>query len=198
MKKVSKYLFIFTPNSLNWCQTRCCCVRWIQLSARNHLWVVCEQCLQISLYVYPLFSQLVSDDTLLSMINSDFSQKLFVMLISSCFAKLYLYLPLIFSNCVKRHIVEYDELRFQPEFIGNAVWRMFTNIYFFLPLPLSNGVKRDVVEYDEFRFQREIICNAYVKMFCKIVFIFTAAFLKWCQTRCCWVRWIQISAINYL
>ena len=35
---------------------------------------VCEQCLQISLYIYPLFSQMASHDKLLSMINSDFSQ----------------------------------------------------------------------------------------------------------------------------
>ena len=41
---------------------------------------VCEECLQISIYIYPLFSQLVSNDMLLSMINSDFSQKSFVML----------------------------------------------------------------------------------------------------------------------
>ena len=76
-----------------------------------------------------------------------------------CFANIYLYLPLIFSNGFTRLVVEYDKLLFQPEFICNAVWRMFPNIYLFLPLNLSNGVKRDVVEYDDFRFQREIICN---------------------------------------
>ena len=42
--------------------------------------VVCEECLQISINIYPLFSQMVSRDMLLSMINSDFSQKPFVML----------------------------------------------------------------------------------------------------------------------
>ena len=78
------------------------------------------------------------------------------------FANIYLYFPLIFSNCVTRLVVEYDEPRFQPEFIGNAVWRMLTNIYLFLPLTLSNGVKRDVVEYDEFRFQRETFVMLYV------------------------------------
>ena len=41
---------------------------------------VCEECLQISTYIYPLFSQMVSGDMLLCMINSDFSQKSFVML----------------------------------------------------------------------------------------------------------------------
>ena len=41
--------------------------------------VVCEQCLQISIYIYPLFSQMVSHDMLLSMINPEFSQKSFVM-----------------------------------------------------------------------------------------------------------------------
>ena len=33
---------------------------------------VCEECLQISIYIYPLFSQMVSQNMLLSMINSDF------------------------------------------------------------------------------------------------------------------------------
>ena len=42
--------------------------------------VVCEECLQISIYIYPSISQLVINDMLVSMINSDFSQKSFVML----------------------------------------------------------------------------------------------------------------------
>ena len=41
---------------------------------------VCEECLQISIYFYPLFSQMVSQNMLLSMINSYFSEKSFVML----------------------------------------------------------------------------------------------------------------------
>ena len=36
---------------------------------------VCEQCLQISIYISPLFSQMLSHDMLLSMINSEFNQK---------------------------------------------------------------------------------------------------------------------------
>ena len=42
--------------------------------------VVCEECLQISFNIYTLFYQMVSPDMLLCMINSDFSQKSFVML----------------------------------------------------------------------------------------------------------------------
>ena len=38
------------------------------------------------------------------------------------FANIYLFLPLIFSNGVMRHVVEYDKLRFQPEIICNAVY----------------------------------------------------------------------------
>ena len=75
------------------------------------------------------------------------------------FANIYLYFPLIVSNGVTRHVVEYDKFRFQPEIISNVVWRKFANIYLFLPPTLSNGVKQDVVEYDVFRFQREFICN---------------------------------------
>ena len=33
--------------------------------------VVCEECLQVSIYIYPLFYQMVSHDMLLSMINSN-------------------------------------------------------------------------------------------------------------------------------
>ena len=75
------------------------------------------------------------------------------------FANIYSCLPLIFSNGVTRHVVEYDKLQFLLETICNAVWRMFANIYLFLPLTLSNGVTGEVIQYDEFRFQREIICN---------------------------------------
>ena len=83
-------------------------------------------------------------------------------------ANIYLYLPLIFSNGVTRHVVEYDKLRIQPEIICNAVWRKFASIYLFLPLTLSNGVKRDVVEYDELRFLPEFNCNAVSRMFANI------------------------------
>ena len=61
--------------------------------------VVCEECLQISIYIYPLFSQLVSRDMLLSMINSDFSQKSFVMLCEECLQDLCYFYPL-FSQMV--------------------------------------------------------------------------------------------------
>ena len=214
------------------------------------------------------------------------------------FANIYIYFPLIFSNYVTRHVVEYDKLRFREENICNAVWRMFANIYLFSPISFSNGVTRHVVEYDKLRFRPEFICNAvwrmfpniylflplnlsngvceeclqisiyiyplfsqivphdillsminsdfglksfvilYVKNDCKYLFIFTPWFsqmvlhdmllsvinsafsqksfvmlceecfqisiyfypksLKWCQTRCCWVRWLQISARNHL
>ena len=45
---------------------------------------VCEECLQISIYIYSLVSQMVSHDMLLSMINSDFRQKSFLMLCEEC------------------------------------------------------------------------------------------------------------------
>ena len=101
------------------------------------------------------------------------------------FANIYLYLPLIFSNGVKRHVVEYDKLRFQPEIICNAVCEEclqicqmvtrhvlsminsdFSQKYFNaceeclqISLIFSIGEKRHVVEYDKLRFQPEIICN---------------------------------------
>ena len=82
---------------------------------------VCEECLQISIYIYPLFSQMVSRDMLLSMINSDFSQKSFVMLCEECLQiSIYIY-PHIFAIGEKRHVVECDNLRFQPEIICNDI-----------------------------------------------------------------------------
>ena len=76
------------------------------------------------------------------------------------FANIYLYLPLIFSNGVKRHVVEYDKLRFQPEIICNAVCEeCLQNLFIFTPY-FAIGEKRHVVEYDKLRFQPEIICNA--------------------------------------
>ena len=82
---------------------------------------LCEGYLQISIYIYHLFSQMVSHDMLLSMIYADFGWNSFEMLMCRCFAKLYLLLPPIFSNGVKRHVVEYDELIFLTEFICNNV-----------------------------------------------------------------------------
>ena len=64
---------------------------------------------------------------------------------------------------------------------------MFANINLILPLTLSNGVKRDVVGYDKLRFQREIICNAVCEECLQISIYIYPIFLKWCQTRCCWV-----------
>ena len=83
--------------------------------------VVCEECLQISIYIYPLFSQMVSRDMLLSMINSDFCQKSFVMLSVKNVCKYLFIFTHIFAIGEKRHVVECDNLRFQPEIICNDV-----------------------------------------------------------------------------
>ena len=62
--------------------------------------VVCEGCSQISPYIYPLFYQMVSHDMLLSMINSDFSQKSFAMLYVNNVCKyLYIFLPYFLKLC---------------------------------------------------------------------------------------------------
>ena len=83
--------------------------------------VVCEECLQISIYIYPLFSQMVSRDMLLGMINSDFSLKSFVMLSVKNVCKYIFDLAHIFAIGEKRHVVECDNLRFQPEIICNDI-----------------------------------------------------------------------------
>ena len=68
---------------------------------------------------------------------------------------------LIFSIGEKRHGVDYDKLRFQPEIIWNAVCDECLQIsVYFNPSFFSNGVTRHGVEYDILRFQPEVICNA--------------------------------------
>ena len=65
---------------------------------------VCEEYLQISIYIYPLFSQMVSHDMLLSMINSDFSYNSFVMLCEECLQISFDIYPL-FSKMVSNEIL---------------------------------------------------------------------------------------------
>ena len=61
---------------------------------------ICEECLQISIYIYPSFSQMVSRDMLLSMINSDFSQKPFAMLYVKNVCKyLFMFTPYFLKWC---------------------------------------------------------------------------------------------------
>ena len=72
---------------------------------------VCEEYLQISIHIYPLVSQMVSRDMLLNMINSDFSQKSFVMLsVKNVCKYLFIFTPYFLKWCLTRHVVEYDKL----------------------------------------------------------------------------------------
>ena len=122
---------------------------------------VCEECLQISIYFYPLFSQMVSHDMFLCMINSDFSEKSFVMLCKECLQISIYISPLIFSNGASRHAVEYDKLRFQREIICNVVCEECLQISIYIYHLFSQMVSRDMllcmINSD---FTPEIICNA--------------------------------------
>ena len=156
MKNVCKYLCIFTHNYfLKWFQTTCCWVRWTQISARNYIYnAVCEECLHISLYIYPLFSQLVSQTTCCwRMINSDFSEKSFLMLYVKNVSKyLFIVTPyffkwchLIFSNGVSKHVVEYDKFLFQREIICNVVCGECLQISIYIYPLFSQLVKNDIL-----------------------------------------------------
>ena len=147
---------------------------------------VCEECLQISIYIYPLFSQMVSHDMLLSMINSDFGLKSFVILYVKNVAIISLYLPLIFSNGVRRHVVEYDKLRFQPEIICNAVCEECLQISIYIYPLFSQMVSHDMLlSMINSDFSEKSFVMLYVKNVCKYLFIFTPYFLKWCHVTCC-------------
>ena len=77
------------------------------------------------------------------------------------FAIISLYLPLIFSNGVRRHVVEYDKLRFLPEIISNAVCEECLQISIYIyHLFSAIGERGHIVKYDKPRFQPEMICNA--------------------------------------
>ena len=91
---------------------------------------VCEECLQISIYIYPLFSQMVSRHMLLSMINSDFSQKSFVMLCKECF-QISIYFYPLFSQMVSHDMLlsminsDFSEKSFVMLYVKNVCKYLF-------------------------------------------------------------------------
>ena len=81
MKNVCIYIYLFLPLIFSNGVSRHV-VEYDKLRFQREIIgdVVCEECLQISIYVYPLFSQMVKNGMVFTMINSDFSQNSFVML----------------------------------------------------------------------------------------------------------------------
>ena len=96
------------------------------------------------------------------------------------FAIISLYLPLIFSNGVRRHVVEYDKLRFQPEIICNAVCeeclQISIYIYPLLSQMVSNNMLLSMINSD---FSQKSFVMLYVKNVCIYLYIFTPYFLNW-------------------
>ena len=96
------------------------------------------------------------------------------------FANIFLYLPLIFSNGVRRHVVEYDKLLFQREIICNAVCeeclQISINIYPLFSQMVSHDMLLSMINsyFSEISF-----VMLYVKIVCKYLFIFTPYFLNW-------------------
>ena len=146
-------------------------------SEKSFVMLYVKNVLQISIYTYRLFSQMVSHDMLLSVINSDFSQKSFVMLCEECLQiSIYIY-PFIFSNCVTRHVVEYDKLLFQPEIICNAVCEQCFQISIYI-LPLfSQIVSHDMLlSMINYYFSQKSFVMLYANNVCKYLFIFPLIF----------------------
>ena len=129
---------------------------------------------------------MVSRDMLLSKINSDFCEKSFVMLYVKNVCKYLFIFTLIFAIGDKRHIVEYDKLRFQPEMICNAVCEECLQISIYIYPLFSQMVSGDMllcmINSD---FSQKSFVMLYVKNVCKYLFIFTHNSLKWFQTTCC-------------
>ena len=63
---------------------------------------------------------MVANDTLLNIYDT-LRFQLEIICSAVCEEKMYVFVPLIFSNIVKRHVVEYDKLRYQPEVICNVL-----------------------------------------------------------------------------
>ena len=98
---------------------------------------ICEECLQISIYVYPLFSQMVSHDMLLCMINSDVSHKLFVMLCEECL-QISIYFHPLFSQMVPHDMLlsminsDFSEKSFVMLYVKNVCKYLFIFTTYFL------------------------------------------------------------------
>ena len=137
VKNVCKYLFIFTPYFLKWCHANV--VEYDKLRFQPEIICndICEECLQISIYIYPLFSQMVSRDMLLSMINSDFSQKSFVMLCEECL-QISIYFYPLFSQMVSHDMLlsminsDFREKSFVMLYVKNVCKYLFIFTPYFL------------------------------------------------------------------
>ena len=109
---------------------------------------VCEECLQISIYI----------------------------------------LPLIFAIVEKRHVGDYDKLRFQREITCNVVCEECLQISIYIYHLFSQMVSRDMLlSMINSVFSQKSFVMLCVKNVCKYLFIFTPYFLKWCHTTCCCV-----------
>ena len=96
------------------------------------------------------------------------------------FVNIYLYLPLIFSNGVTRHVVEYDKLRFLPEIICNAVCEECLQISIYIYPLFSQLVKTDMLlSMINLDFNQKSFVMLSVKNVCKYQFIFTPYFRNW-------------------
>ena len=96
------------------------------------------------------------------------------------FANIYLYLPLICSNVVSKHVVGNDKLRFQPEIICNAVCEECLQISIYIyPLfsqMVSHNMLLRMISSD---FSLISFVMMYVKNVCKYLYIFTPYFRNW-------------------
>ena len=63
-----------------------------------------------------------------------------------------IFLPLIFSNVVKQHVVEYDKLRFQPEIICNALCeKVYQKMYLFFTTNVKTVYTRIKRKYNNMK-----------------------------------------------
>ena len=97
--------------------------------------VVCEECLQITIYIYLLFSQMVSRDMLLSMINSGFLPEIICDAVCEECLQISIYIYPIFSQLVKNDmLLSVITSDFQPEsFVMIYVKNVCKYLFIFTP-----------------------------------------------------------------
>ena len=139
---------------------------------------VCEECLHISLYIYPYFPQLVKNDMLLTNDKFRFQPEIICNAVWRMFANIYLYVtPYFFkwchTTCCWRMINSYSsEKSFVMLYVKNVYKYLFICYHLFSQL-VKNDILLSMINSD---FSQKWFVMLYVKNVCKYPFIFPTLF----------------------
>ena len=198
MKKVCKYLFIFTLTLSNG-------VKRDVAENEEHRFLpefICDAVWSTFAQIYLFLPLIFSIGEKRHVVEYDklrFQPEILCNVVRRMFANIYLFLPLTLSNCVKRHVVEYDKLRFQPEFICNAYVKMFCKIciYFYrlFSQMVSNDMLLSMMNSDFSQKSFVMLCEECLQISIYIYPLFLSNSVKRDGIEC---DKLQISARNHL